>query len=184
MHVAGVVRNQQTLAFAKHYSVEVLTCQPADPGSKGGVKSSVKIAKAAWCPRTRSFARNTPRSPCLREACTAFMDQINAREHRAIHRRPIDMLIEESASLHRVPDTAHTVAYGVGRRIPENAPMVSFENAQYSVLAHLLRAEVFACFHGTCPDAQVVIVHVGADGPVEVVDRFPARTAVREKRSA
>lgn len=36
-HVAGVpVRNQQTRDFARHYGVTVLTCQPADPASKGG----------------------------------------------------------------------------------------------------------------------------------------------------
>jgi transposase len=33
-HVAGVpVRNQQTVGFAHHYGVTVLTCQPADPAS-------------------------------------------------------------------------------------------------------------------------------------------------------
>ncbi|OMH23722.1 transposase, partial [Tersicoccus phoenicis] len=39
-HVAGVpVRNQQTVDFARHYGLTVLTCQPADPASKGGVES-------------------------------------------------------------------------------------------------------------------------------------------------
>ncbi|EZP43956.1 Transposase [Micrococcus luteus] len=46
-HVAGVpVRNQATVAFARHYGVEVLTCQPADPAAKGGVENAVKLAKA------------------------------------------------------------------------------------------------------------------------------------------
>ena len=51
-HVAGVpVRNQQTVDFARHYGVTVLTCQPADPASKGGVESSVKLAKADIVPK-------------------------------------------------------------------------------------------------------------------------------------
>ncbi|MGN7253496.1 MULTISPECIES: IS21 family transposase [unclassified Arthrobacter] len=176
MHVAGVpVRNQQTLAFARHYSVEVLTCQPADPASKGGVESSVKIAKADLVPKDTNLRDEYASFAALETACTAFMDQINTREHRTTRRRPVDMLAEEAASLHRVPDTAHTLAYGVGRRVPENTPMVSVENAQYSVPAHLLGAEVFARFHGTGPDAQVVIVHVGAGGPVEVARHRLAR---------
>lgn len=169
MHVAGVpVRNQQTLAFAKHYSIEVLTCQPADPASKGGVEASVKVAKADLVPKDTNLREEYASFAALEAACAAFMDQVNTREHRVTRRRPVDMLAEEAASLHRVPDAAHTVAYGVGRRVPENTPMVSFENAQYSVPAHLLGAEVFARFHGAGPDAQVVIVHVGADGPAEV----------------
>jgi transposase len=40
-HVAGIaVRNPQMLAFARHYSVTVHTCEPADPASKGGVVRS------------------------------------------------------------------------------------------------------------------------------------------------
>lgn len=39
-HVAGIaVRNLQMLAFARHYSVTVHTCKPADPASKGGTVS-------------------------------------------------------------------------------------------------------------------------------------------------
>lgn len=38
-HVAGIaVRNLQMLAFARHYSVTVHTCEPADPASKGTVE--------------------------------------------------------------------------------------------------------------------------------------------------
>ncbi|MCV7482001.1 DDE-type integrase/transposase/recombinase, partial [Micrococcus luteus] len=51
-HVAGVpVRNQATVAFARHYGVEVLTCQPADPAAKGGVENAVKLAKADLVPK-------------------------------------------------------------------------------------------------------------------------------------
>ena len=38
-HIAGVpIRNVATMDFARHYGVTVLTCQPADPATKGGVR--------------------------------------------------------------------------------------------------------------------------------------------------
>jgi transposase len=63
-HVAGVaVRNPQMVAFARHYSVRVLTCEPADPASKGGSESTVKLAKADLVPGTRTCSGSMPRSP-------------------------------------------------------------------------------------------------------------------------
>jgi hypothetical protein len=103
------------------------------------------------------------------------MDEVNHREHRATRRRPADVLAEEAPRLHRIPDTAHTVAFGLGRTVPPNTPMVTFENAQYSVPAHLLGARVFVRAHGTGPGEQVIIVHHGAAGPVEVARHERAR---------
>lgn len=64
------------------------------------------------------------------------MDEVNNREHRTTRRKPAVMLTEEAPRLHRIPDTAHTVAFGLARTVPENTPMITFENAQYSVPAH------------------------------------------------
>lgn len=48
-HVAGVpVRNKGIVEFAKHYSVTVLTCQPADPASKGGVEAAAKAGERRY----------------------------------------------------------------------------------------------------------------------------------------
>jgi hypothetical protein len=77
--------------------------------------------------------------------------------------------------LHRIPDTAHTVAFGLARTVPANTPMVTFENGQYSVPAYLLGARVFVRTHGTGPDEQVIIVHHGTAGPVEVARHDRAR---------
>jgi hypothetical protein len=84
-------------------------------------------------------------------------------------------LAEEAARLHRIPDTAHTVAFGLARTVPENTPMITFENAQYSVPAHLLGARVFVHSHGTGPGEQIIIVHHGPTGPVEVARHGRAR---------
>ncbi|WP_206450628.1 hypothetical protein [Micrococcus sp. KRD026] len=61
--------------------------------------------------------------------------------------------------------------------------MVSFENAQYSVPAHLLGAEVFVRHHGTGPDSMVVIMHAGAQGPVDP-SRWPAPPPKRANQLA
>jgi transposase len=83
-HVAGVpVRNQQTVDFARHYGITVLTCQPADPASKGGVESSVKVAKADIVPKDTNLLPEYATFAELEAACDAFMDHVNNREHRA-----------------------------------------------------------------------------------------------------
>ena len=175
-HIAGVpVRNQQTEDFARHYGVTVLTCQPADPASKGGVESSVKLAKADIVPKDTNLLPEYASFAEVEAACDAFMDHVNNREHRATRRKPAAMLEEEQLRLHRVPDTAHTVAFGLSRSVPDNTPMVTFENGQYSVPAHLLGGRVFVRSHGVGTDEQVIVVHVGSDGPVEVARHNRAR---------
>src|SRR5664279_3295063 len=144
-HVAGVpVRNQQTVDFARHYGVSVLTCRPADPATKGGVESSVKVAKADIVPKATNLRGEYGSFAEVEAACEAFMDLVNSREHRATRRKPAVMLTEETPRLHRIPETAHAVAFGLSRTVPDNTPMVTFENGQYSVPAHLLGARVFA----------------------------------------
>ncbi len=175
-HVAGVpVRNQQTVDFARHYGVTVLTCQSADPASKGGVESSVKLAKADIVPKATNLRPEYASFADVEAACDAFMDEVNNREHRATRRKPAAMLEEEQRRLHRIPDTAHTIAFGLSRIVPDNTPMVTFENGQYSVPAYLLGARVFVRSHGVGVDEQVIVVHVGIDGPVEVARHGRAR---------
>jgi hypothetical protein len=84
------------------------------------------------------------------------------------------MVLEEIPRLHRIPDTAHTVALGLSRSVPDNTPMVTFENGQYSVPSYLLGQAVFVRTHGLGGDEQVIIVHVGPAGPVEVARHYRA----------
>ena len=50
-HIAGVpVRNRAAVTFGRYYGISVLTCEPADPASKGGVENAVKLAKADIVP--------------------------------------------------------------------------------------------------------------------------------------
>ena len=168
-HVAGVpVRNREAVSFGRHYGVAVLTCQPADPASKGGVEASVKVAKADLVPTDTNLRDQYGSFAELEAACEAFMTEVNHRVHRVTRRVPVEMLAEERIRLHRVPDEPHTVVFGLARRVPSNTPMVTFEHGQYSVPQHLLGELVWVRSHGAGSQEQVVVVHHGAQGPVEV----------------
>ena len=176
-HIAGVpVRNSAMAAFGRYYGVSVLTCEPADPATKGGVEAAVKIAKADLVPTDTNLRADYASFEELEAACVAFMDHVNHREHRVTRRRPADVLAdEEQPALHRIPDRAHTVTFGVSRQVPVNTPMVTFENGQYSVPHTLIGQQVFVRAHGVGATDQIVIVHVGNQGPVEVTRHHRAR---------
>jgi transposase len=174
-HVAGLpVRNRETVSFSRHYGVTVLTCQPADPASKGGVEAAVKVAKADLVPTDTNLRPEYGSFAELEAGCEAFMAEVNARVHRVTRRVPAQMLAEEATRLHRVPDEAHTVVFGLARRVPVNTPMVTFEHGQYSVPKRLLGEQVWVRAHGAGADEQVIVVHHGDRGPVEVARHLRA----------
>lgn len=132
-HVAAVaVRNPAVVAFARHYGVRVLTCSPADPASKGGSESTVKLAKADLVPKDTNLREAYASFAELEQACVGFCESVNARVHRVTRRAPVEMLAEERARLHALPVRPHTVAFGLTRQVPTNTPMVAFEGG-YSV---------------------------------------------------
>ena len=168
-HIAGIpVRNGQLAEFARHYSVVVHTCVPADPASKGGTESSVKIAKADLVPKEANLREEYSSFAELEAACVEFCDLVNGRAHRVTRRPPAEMLAEEQQRLHPVVTDPFTVAFGTTRVVPSNTPMVAFEYGQYSVPHQLMGATVWVRVHGQGADEQVIITHVGPDGPKEV----------------
>ena len=89
-HVAGIaVRNQGMVAWSRHYGVTVLTCEPADPASKGGSESTVKIAKADLVPKDTNLLGAYASFAELEVACEEFCEQVNARIHRVTRRAPV-----------------------------------------------------------------------------------------------
>lgn len=168
-HIAGIpVRNPQMVEFARHYAVVVHTCVPADPASKGGTESSVKIAKADLVPTDTNLRDSYASFAELEAACEEFCKLVNTRAHRVTRRPPVDMLADEQIRLHPVATSPFTVAFGVTRRVPDNTPMVAFEYGQYSVPHTLCGQTVWVRVHGRGADEQVIITYVGPDGPVEV----------------
>lgn len=166
-HVAGVpIRNRTAVTFGRYYGITVLTCQPADPASKGGVENAVKLAKADIVPTETNLLEQYATFADVEIACTAFMTEINARVHRATRRVPNEMLAEERPELHGIPDMPHTAVLGVARRVPDNTPMVTFDHCQYSTPATLLGQSVWVRLHdGT---DEVVICALDDGGPIEV----------------
>jgi len=125
-HIAGIaVRNPQLVGFAEHYSVTVLTCVPADPASKGGTESSVKISKADLVPKDTNLLEEYGSFVELEAACLAFCEKVNTRPHRLTKRPPVERLAEERLRLHPVAMVPHTVAFGTTRPRPHPAPVES-----------------------------------------------------------
>ena len=166
-HIAGVpVRNRAAVTFGRYYGISVLTCEPADPASKGGVENAVKLAKADIVPTETNLLPQYATFADVEAACAGFTAEINARVHRSTGRRPVEMLTQERPALHAMPDLPHTAALGVTRRVPDNTPMVTFEHCQYSLPATLLGQTVWIRHHdGT---DEVVICALDDGGPVEV----------------
>jgi len=164
-HIAGLpVRHPAAVAFGRHYGLTVATCVPADPASKGGSEATVKVAKADLVPTAANLLADYPSFAALEAACVEFGEAVNARPHRVTRRPPVELLAEERARLHPLPPLPFTAVFGVTRRVGTNTPMVAFEGGSYSVPHELAGGSVWVRRHGE----QVVVVHVGAAGPVEV----------------
>ncbi|WP_226931209.1 MULTISPECIES: Mu transposase domain-containing protein [Parafrankia] len=140
------------------------TCLPADPQTRGGSEATVRIAKADLVPTEANLRAGYGAFAELEAACELFCAQVNARPHRAARRPPAQMLAEERARLHPLPVRPFAVLLGAARRVGSTTALVSFEGGQYSVPHGLAGQVVRVRRHGE----QIVITHLGGDGPVEV----------------
>jgi hypothetical protein len=73
-HVAGVpVRHPMIVAAGRHYGIQVHTCVPFDPESKGGSEATVRIAKADLVPTKANLLSgyNCSPSSARRARCSA-----------------------------------------------------------------------------------------------------------------
>lgn len=163
-HVAGIaVRHPLIVAAGLHYGVTITTCVPADPESKGGSESTVKIAKADLVPTDTNLRDDYRSWGELVDACEVFMAKVNGREHRITRRRPEEMLAEEQQRLHRLPDVAYTAAFGETRKVSWSST-ISYGGVTYSVPHTLVDDQVWVRVDGD----EVVAVHVAGRGVTEV----------------
>mgnify|MGYP003377813943 CR=1 FL=1 len=162
-HVAALpVRNPKIVSAGVYYGVSIETCVPYDPESKGGSEATVRIAKADLVPSEANLRDDYDSWEQLEDACRAFMDRVNSRVHAVTRRRPVDMLVEEQAKFHRIPDEPYTVAFGESRTVSWSST-IQFRGARYSVPHRLADTRVWVRLSGD----ELVIVHVGDDGPTE-----------------
>ena len=164
-HVARIaIRNPDMVAAAGHYGLTVATCLPADAPSKGGSEATVRVAKADLVPTDANLLPAYASWAVLEAACDSFCEEINARPHRVTRRPPVEMLAEEAPRLHRLPEHPWTAAFGQTRTVGCPQPMVALDWCLYSVPSRLAGETVWVRRRGE----EVIITHVGADGPVEV----------------
>jgi transposase len=164
-HVARIaIRNPDMVAAASHYGLTVATCLPADAPSKGGSEATVRVAKADLVPTDANLLDAYADWATLETACERFCTEINARTHRVTRRAPTDMLAEEQSRLHRLAEHPWTAAFGETRTVGCPQPMVQLDWCLYSVPHRLAGEVVWVRRRGE----EVIITHVGRDGPVEV----------------
>lgn len=163
-HVAGIaVRHPLIVEAGLHYGVTVATCVPADPESKGGSEATVRIAKADLVPTEVNLRDDYASWGELTVACEEFMGKVNSRPHRVTRRVPAEMLADEQQRLHRLPETAFTVAFGETRKVTWSST-ISFGGVTYSVPHTLVDQEVWVRVDGD----EIVATHVSDRGATEV----------------
>ena len=162
--VAGIaVKHPILVAAARHYGLVIYACVPADPASKGGSESTVKIAKADLVPTDANLLEAYPTFSALRVACAAFCTEVNERPHRETRRPPLELLADERRRLHPVPAEPYTVAFGL-TRVVDDESTVRHGSARYSVPHKLVGERVWVRVDGD----ELVVVHQGPPGAREV----------------
>jgi transposase len=163
-HIAGIaVRNPQIVAVAHYYGLTIATCVPADPETKGGSESSVKLAKADLVPTDHNLLPAYESWDQLVAACEAFMDTVNGRVHRMTAERPVDRLEVERAHLHAIPADPFTAAFGETRAVGWSSTFC-FRGARYSVPHAWVDTRVWVRVEGD----EIVAVATPTSGPVEI----------------
>lgn len=137
-HVARIpIRNPDMVTAAHHYGLTLHSCLPADAASKGGSEATVRVAKADLVPTEANLLDDYSSWAELEAACGALCTEVNHRPHRVTRRVPAEMLVEERARLHRLPEHAYTTAFGLARSVGIDQPMIQWDWALYSVPARL-----------------------------------------------
>jgi transposase len=157
------IRHPEIVAAGVHYGIQIRTCQPADPESKGGVEATVKISKADLVPTDANLLDEYQSFAELQGACEQFMERVNSRVHRQTGRVPAEMLAEERAHLHAIPAEPYTGAFGQTRVVDQES-IVRFGSARYSVPHQLIGERVWVSAQAD----HLVCVHVGKHGAREV----------------
>jgi transposase len=166
-HIAGIaIRNPEIVEVARHYGTTIRTCVPADPETKGGSESTVKIAKADLVPRAVNLREEYRTFGELEAACRQFCEQVNSRTHKATRRKPVERLAEERQRLHPLPKRPFTAAFGTTRRVTWEST-ISVDAVRYSVPHELIDARVWARFHGD----ELIVTAVDEYGSAREVAR-------------
>src|SRR5579859_3382770 len=164
-HIARIAVRHPTMAeVGRFYGLTFASCVPADPQSKGGSEATVRIATADLVPTDANLLPGYSSFAEYRRACERFCEEVNTRPHRATRCPPIERLAQERERLHPLPAQPYTAAFGTTRKVGEIEPVIQFHGGEYSVPDDYVSQEVWVRQH----DDEIIIVHVGRDGPREI----------------
>jgi hypothetical protein len=179
-HIAGIaVRNQMAVDVSRYYGITIATCVPADPESKGGSEATVRVAKADLVPTDYNLLGDYRSFAELEAACEALMGQLNGRPHAITRRAPLELLEIERRSLHTVPDSPFTAAFGESRTVSWSS-LVSFRGARYSVPDRLCETQVWV----RAAAGEVIITAGEGSGAAEVARHLgvgPGQSQIRDE---
>jgi hypothetical protein len=157
-HVARVaVRHPEVVAAGRHYGIQVATCVPFDPESKGGAEASVRVAKADLVPTEANLAEAYPDMTTLVAACDGFCATVNGRRHRETGAVPAERLLVERRRLHVLPSAPYAAALGETRLVNTDQT-IRFGSVRYSTPPGLVGTEVWVRPAG---DELVVVADLG-----------------------
>jgi hypothetical protein len=169
-HIARIaVRHPTMVELGGYYGLTFASCVPADPQSKGGSESTVRIAVADLVPTEANLLPVYSSFAELRSGCDEFCQRVNARPHAATRCPPDERLAQEQQRLHSLPAQPYTAAFGTTRTVGKNLSVVQFEGGEYSVPDEYVGQEVWVRQH----DDEIVIVHVGREGAHEIARWAP-----------
>jgi transposase len=158
-HIAHVaVRHPEVVAAGRHYGMQVATCVPFDPESKGGSEATVRIAKADLVPTEANLLDAYPDMSALVAACDSFCAQVNSRRHRETGAVPVERLAVERQRLHVLPSAPYAAALGETRLVNTDQT-IRFGSVRYSTPPGLVGAEVWVRVAG---DELVIVADVNA----------------------
>jgi hypothetical protein len=152
------VRHPEIVAAGRHYGIQVVTCVPFDPESKGGAEASVRVAKADLVPTEANLLDAYPDMAALVAACGMFCDSVNGRRHRETDAVPAQRLVLERARLHVLPSAPYAAALGETRLVNTDQT-IRFGSVRYSTPPGLVGAEVWVRAAG---DELVVVADMNA----------------------
>ncbi|MGC4953832.1 IS21 family transposase [Actinomadura citrea] len=147
-HVAGVaVRHPAMVEVGRWYGCKIETCEPYDPESKGGAECTVKIAKADLVPTEANLLDAYGSFAELERACAAWCAKVNGRLHRETRRAPTEMLEDELAGMHALPEEPFAAALGEERLVGDDRT-IRWKRVRYSVPPGFEGESVWAREHG------------------------------------
>ncbi len=131
----------------RHYGMQVETCVPYDPETKGGAEATVKIAKADLVPTDANLLAAYRSFRELVTACEDLENEVNERPHRETRRKPAEMLVEERVHLHTLPAEPYAAALGETRSVRDDQ-IVRWGSVPYSTPPGHVGQEVWCRVEG------------------------------------